>query len=93
MGTSSRKEIAESGVTIQGDSAGLVYHSLDLPAEQVFNELIVPKWGEYRLCLSDGTVVYLNSESRLKYPAGFTGERREVELEGEAYFEVTPDKE
>lgn len=93
LGTSSRKEIAESGVTIQGDSAGLVYHSLDLPAEQVFNELIVPKGGEYRLCLSDGTVVYLNSESRLKYPAGFTGERREVELEGEAYFEVTPDKE
>lgn len=93
LGTSSREEIAESGVTIRGDSAGLVYHALDLPAEQVFNELIVPKGGEYRLCLSDGTVVYLNSESRLKYPAGFTGERREVELEGEAYFEVAPDKE
>lgn len=49
LGTSSRKEIAESGVTIQGDSAGLVYHSLDLPAEQVFNELMFRK-GENIAC-------------------------------------------
>lgn len=93
LGTIPQRKIAENGVTIQGDSAGLVYHSPVLSTEQVFNELIVPKGSEYRLCLSDSTVVYLNSESRLKYPASFTGERREVELEGEAYFEVAPDKE
>ena len=93
LGTIPQRKIAENGVTIQGDSAGLVYHSPVLSTGQVFNELIVPRGGEYRLCLSDGTVVYLNSESRLKYPASFAGERREVELEGEAYFEVAPDKE
>ena len=43
--------------------------------------------------LPDNTVVYLNSESSLRYPSRFVGESREVELIGEAYFDVTKDKE
>ena len=50
----------------------------------MYNELIVPSGGEYRLVLSDGTVVYMNSESRLKYPVKFVGDERVVKLEGEA---------
>lgn len=42
--------------------------------------------------LPDSTVVYLNSESSLRYPSRFTGKSREVELTGEGYFEVTKDK-
>ena len=59
--------------------------------ELVYNELIVPIGGANRLYLPDGTMVYLNASSRLKFPIQFTGEKREVILEGEGYFEVAPD--
>jgi ferric-dicitrate binding protein FerR (iron transport regulator) len=54
----------------------------------VFNTIKIPRGGEYSLVLADGTRVYLNSESQLKYPVQFPGNIREVELTGEAYFEV-----
>lgn len=50
--------------------------------------LTTPKGGQYQLTLPDGTKVWLNSASKLKYPSRFTGNERVVELEGEAYFEV-----
>lgn len=48
----------------------------------------VPRGGEYRVRLDDGTMVCLNSESSITYPKQFAGGRREVRLRGEAYFEV-----
>lgn len=53
-----------------------------------FHELKTPRGGEYQVVLSDGSVIRLNSGSSLKYPVIFSGERREVELTGEAYFKV-----
>ncbi len=53
-----------------------------------YNTITVPRGGEYQLILADGTRVWLNAETELKYPVAFTGEVREVMLEGEAYFEV-----
>jgi ferric-dicitrate binding protein FerR (iron transport regulator) len=56
--------------------------------EARYHLLSVPKGGEYSLALPDGTVAWLNSESTLRFPARFGEGRREVYLEGEAYFEV-----
>lgn len=53
------------------------------------NTLIVPVGGIYAVTLSDGTKVWLNSKSTLKYPVNFSGDKRTVTLDGEAYFEVT----
>ncbi|MFS4455176.1 FecR family protein [Maribacter sp. 2304DJ31-5] len=61
-------------------------------AEPVFNYLTIPRGGQFFVVLSDGTQIWLNSESRIKYPVSFNkGETRTVELVyGEAYFDVSP---
>ena len=51
----------------------------------------VPRGGEYKLQLPDGTSVWLNAETVIEYPEQFTGGKREVRLSGEAFFDVTPD--
>lgn len=55
------------------------------------NQLHIPRGKEYRLTLSDGTLICINAETTIRYPVQF-GSVREVELEGEAYFEVAHDK-
>lgn len=59
--------------------------------EVEYNTIEVPRGGIYSLVLSDGTKVFLNSDSKLKYPVTFNGEKRKVELSGEAFFEVASD--
>src|SRR5690606_5790464 len=51
-------------------------------------KLTTPKGGTYQVALPDGTKVWLNADSELKYPNQFTGKERIVELKGEAYFDV-----
>jgi|UniRef100_UPI003FEFD62E putative anti-sigma factor len=62
-------------------------------AEVKYNTLIVPRGGEFSLELADGTRVWLNTESKLRYPVAFTGEERRVEMDGEVYFEVAKNRE
>lgn len=59
--------------------------------EEIFNTLVIPVGGLYELELSDGTRVWLNSVSQLRYPVQFTGNERKVYLSGEAYFDVRSD--
>jgi len=59
-----------------------------VPALVAWNTLATPRGGQYQVKLPDGTEVWLNSASSLKFPARFTGNERKVILTGEAYFEV-----
>ena len=80
-----------------GENTGLKYELSDsLSTRETdetveYNTLVVSRGGEYILTLSDGTKVWLNSETELKYPVRFTGNTREVSVKGEAYFEVKRD--
>ncbi|MFR1240329.1 MAG: FecR family protein [Butyricimonas faecihominis] len=64
----------------------------DVLQDIIYNKLSVPRGGEYRIELEDGTKVWINSASRLRYPVVFSDDTREVYLEGEAYFEVQRDE-
>lgn len=57
-------------------------------SQPVYHEIVVEKGGEYQLQLSDGTQVWLNSDTHLRFPVAFTENNRTVELHGEAYFKV-----
>ena len=66
--------------------------SLCTQGSPIFNTLQIPRGGEYFLTLADGTEVWLNAETEIRYPVQFTGDKRVVYLDGDAYFTVAPDK-
>ena len=80
---------AGADIRIEGDRLG--YAGADSLAAGAYNRVATPRGGEFRITLADGTQVWLNAESELSYPVAFAGGRREVELRGEAYFEVARD--
>ena len=87
-------KVAEQGnAEIIKDANGhLVYKGTGKPADEVlYNTVNTPRGGQYKLILPDGSGVWLNAVSSIKYPTAFTGSERVVEITGETYFEVTPD--
>lgn len=67
--------------------------NLDKTPDEAFQHIYVPKGSKTKLVLNDGTKLWLNSESELKYPASFKSRKfRDVYLKGEAYFDVTKNK-
>ena len=98
-GTSILLDTAKSGeisagqnLTIIKDSGELKYNVIGKSKPgNTFNELSTPAGGEYQVRLSDGTRVWLNASSAIKYPEQFSDSVRKVELSGEAYFEVAKD--
>lgn len=82
------------GVTMRQDTTGrLLVEDRDEKADEIvtMHTITVPPGGEYQIILADGTKVWLNSDTRLTFPSRFAGDRRRVELTGEAYFEVVSD--
>ena len=81
--------LGNGAVLLNNDS---VIHSND-EESNALNQLVIPYGNQSRVVLSDNTVVWLNSGSRLVYPTLFKGKTREVLLFGEAYFEVSKNPE
>ena len=92
-------EITEvAGMTIKKTADGQLVYEVEAANAQLssnpnttkrYNQISTPRGGQYQIILPDGTRVWLNSASSLKYPLQFTAGERRVELKGEAYFEVS----
>jgi transmembrane sensor len=85
-------EIQEGDATIINEESLLSYSAESNAGTQVddiYNELRTPRGGGYNLRLADGTGVWLNAGSSLRFPVSFSGSTRQVYLEGEGYFEVS----
>lgn len=83
--------IAQQGAAVKQTGGLLEYQPQEAGAAPVFNTLRTPRGGQFRITLPDGSAVWLNAESSLRFPVAFSGPERRVEMTGEAYFEVKKD--
>lgn len=85
----------EQGIQVRSKGNSLHYEAPRIKNQKKiavnYNTLKIPRGGKYFVILSDSTKVWLNSDSKLRYPVTFSNNERQVELEGEAFFEVTKD--
>ncbi len=91
---SDRERLTAEGIRMNSDNNTLSYDSQSAsPAASSlqYNVLSIPRGADYSLILSDGTKIFLNAESELRYPIRFTDRERKVFLKGEAYFDVARD--
>jgi transmembrane sensor len=86
QGNSDVVKLANGELAYRGRGSG------EKAEEVIYNTLGTPRGGQYRLMLPDGSKVWLNAVSSIRYPTAFTGKERTVEITGEAYFEVVKDK-
>ena len=86
---SAGNQIIQLGTTaIQQQGGQLQYSAQGGETSVSYNTLTTPRGGQFQVKLPDGTKVWLNAASTLRYPTAFTGKERKVEINGEAYFEI-----
>lgn len=85
--------VKQGNVSISNNNQRLTYR-YKIPPEgpPTYNTIITPKGLNYSVILPDGSKVWLNAASSLKFPTSFTGSKRQVKLNGEAYFEISTDR-
>ena len=81
-----------AGIRINKRDGQLIYDAPTADMAPQVNTIQTPRGGQYQLILPDGTKVWLDAASSLVYPTAFTGKDRQVQLKGEAYFEIAEDK-
>lgn len=84
---SGSQQIEAGQATVSNNNRVLSFEDQKGPADG-WNTLTVPPKLDYQVVLSDGTKVWLNSTSRIRFPFAFKGRQREVYVEGEAYFDI-----
>ena len=87
--TAEGKVVQQGSIAVKNKDGGLVYELKGKQSEILYNTLTTGKGETYATLLSDGTKIWLNSQSSVRYPVSFNGEVRKVEITGEAYFEVS----
>lgn len=93
-GQGERTIALDDSLSAQMEDGAITYSSSVASKSKVESHtIVVPRGGEYRITLSDGTRVHINADSKLRFPVAFTGHERVVQLSGEAFFEVAPSSE
>lgn len=93
LDSSDNRVIQQNGTSIRQQGGALQYDASDGAGTMSYNTLATPKGGQFHILLPDGTKVWLNTASSLRYPTVFKGTERRVEVTGEAYFEVVKNAE
>ncbi|MBO9732663.1 MAG: FecR domain-containing protein [Chitinophaga sp.] len=90
LDSSGKGVVAQQGNTVlKKENGQLVYHpSADKGGEVLYNKIVTPKGTTFHVTLPDGSVAWLNAVSSIRFPVAFSKDSRQVEITGEAYFEI-----